>query len=160
MPRCEGRPEGACPLNSLVCSPEPSRPYVMWCTWTISFSASIFFDKCQVVQYNFLVFLWSWNRSRLLWSLPWTKLLALLLIKYHICLTCSQLSESIKNNHSQSSSTCSASSRTQRTGTTACNDTVDRSRNVVIFGVEQSHSQVVSVELCSSHLSMQSTLYT
>jgi len=55
----------------------------------------------------------------------------------HLTDICSQLSESIKNNHSQSSSTSTAPSRTRRTGFTACNDTVDRSRNVVIFGVEK-----------------------
>jgi len=60
----------------------------------------------------------------------------------HLSDICSQLSESIKNNHSQSSSTSTAPSRTRRTGTTACNDTVDRPINVVIFGVEE--SQVVS----------------
>jgi len=60
----------------------------------------------------------------------------------HLTDMCSQLSESIKKNHSQSSSTSTAPSRTRRTGSTACNDTVDRSRNVVIFGVEE--SQVVS----------------
>jgi len=42
----------------------------------------------------------------------------------------------------QSSSTSTAPTRTRRTGSIACNDTVDRSRNVVIFGVEE--SQVVS----------------
>ena len=60
----------------------------------------------------------------------------------HLTDICSHLSESIKNNHSQSSSTSTAPTRTRKTGSTACNDTVDISRNVVIFGMEE--SQVVS----------------